>query len=637
MPVGAAQRADGSCEFAVWAPRQKSVKLHLFGSPRETETDSPANSGDRSNERYIEMEQNNFGYFRATVENIAPDCRYMYQLNQPENGRLNGMERPDPASRFQPEGVHRASEMVDLGNFSWTDHGWKAPALEQSIFYEVHIGTYTPTGTLDALAEQLPKLADLGVTTIELMPVAQFPGARNWGYDGVYPYAVQNTYGGPRALQRFVNAAHAHGLAMALDVVYNHLGPEGNYLSEFGPYFTEKYKTPWGQAINFDGAQSDPVRKFFIDSAINWFENYHIDVLRLDAIHGIFDSSAVHFLAELQERVDDAGTRLGRELILVAESDLNDAKVLFPRERGGYGMKAQWSDDFHHSLHTLLTKENKGYYADFRDAKDLAVVLRDGWLYQGQYSTFRRRRHGNSARGIPRSRFVVCSQNHDQVGNRARGDRLSQLVNFEAQKLAAGVTLLSPFVPLLFMGEEYGETSPFLYFCEHGDEDLIEAVRRGRHAEFVEFGWQNEVPDPQDPATFRNSKLRSLDHKEPHHTLRRLYQMLVRFRQDNEFGASADWLVIEDDKRKIVKLIRTRNGKTIAIIFNFGGEVLDGMPKEVSELGLQSVPGPWAVALCSSDPKWLGPGAPSRDEACGQDSIRLSPQSFLVLQRDENN
>lgn len=351
--------------------------------------------------------------------------------------------------------------------------------------------------------------------------------------------------------------------------------------------------------------------------------------MRLDAIHGIFDFSAVHFLAELQERVDDAGKRLGRELILVAESDLNDAKVLLPRERGGYGMKAQWSDDFHHSLHTLLTKENRGYYADFGDVKDLAVVLRDGW-YQGQYSTFRRRRHGNSARGIARSGFVVCSQNHDQVGNGARGERLSQLVNFEAQKLAAGVTLLSPFVPLLFMGEEYGETSPFPYFSEHEDENLIEAVRRGRHAEFVEFAWQNEVPDPQDPATFKNSKLRSLDYKEPHHTLRRLYQMLLRFRQDNEFGASADWPVIEDDKRKIVKLIRTRNSKT-------GGEVLDGMPKEVLELGSQSVPGPWAVAFCSSDPKWLAPGATSRDDADGQDSIRLSPQSFLVLQRDENN
>jgi maltooligosyltrehalose trehalohydrolase len=637
MPVGVEQRADGSYEFAVWAPRHESVKLHLFGSAWRAAVDAPANSADYSNERYIKMERNNFGYFRATVENIFPDCRYMYQLNGPENGRLNGTERPDPASRSQPEGVHRASQVVDLRSFSWTDRDWKAPALEKSVFYEVHIGTYTPAGTLDALAEQLAKVADLGVTTVALMPVAQFPGARNWGYDGVYPYAVQNTYGGPRALQRFVNAAHAHGLAVALDVVYNHLGPEGNYLSEFGPYFTEKYKTPWGPAINFDGAQSEPVRRFFIDNAIDWFENYHIDALRLDAIHAIFDFSAVHFLAELQERVHEAGKSLGRELILVAESDLNDAKVLLPRERGGYGMKAQWSDDFHHSLHTLLTKENRGYYADFGDVKDLAVVLRDGWLYRGQYSTFRRRRHGNSARGIARSGFVVCSQNHDQVGNRARGERLSQLVNFEAQKLAAGVTLLSPFVPLLFMGEEYGETSPFLYFSEHEDESLIEAVRRGRQAEFVEFGWQNEVPDPQDAATFKNSKLRGLDYKEPHHTLRRFYQMLLRFRQDNQFGASADWLVIADDKRKMVKLIRTRNSKTIAIIFNFAGEALDGMPKEVLELDSQSVPGPWAVAFCSSDAKWLGPGATSGDDAGGQDSITLSPQSFLVLQRDENN
>jgi maltooligosyltrehalose trehalohydrolase len=635
VPVGTSHRPDGSCEFAVWAPRPKSVKLHLFGSEIDSGVNSPEISSGKSSDRYIEMERNSFGYFRATVADIPCKCRYMYRLELQENshgvGPLKWTERPDPASRFQPEGVHCASQVVDLESFSWTDQGWKSPTIEQSIFYELHIGTYTPAGTLGAVVEQLPKLANLGVTTVELMPVAQFSGARNWGYDGVYPYAVQNTYGGPQALQSFVNAAHASGLAVALDVVYNHLGPEGNYLSDFGPYFTERYKTPWGQAINFDGTESEPVRRFFIDNAIHWFEKYHIDVLRLDAIHGIFDFSALPFLAELQERVDETSKRLGRELILVAESDLNDAKVLLPREIGGYGVKAQWSDDFHHSLHTLLTNERDGYYGDFGEVRDLAAVLKHGWLYEGQFSPFRRRRHGNPARGIPRSRFVVYSQNHDQVGNRASGERLSQLVNFEAQKLAAGVTLLSPFAPLLFMGEEYGETSPFLYFTDHADQDLIAAVRRGRRTVCAESGWQNEVSDPQSPATFKNSTLRHMVDKEPHRTLRRLYQTLLCFRRKNELDASTDWLVTEDEKGKTLKLIRTRNGMAIAIVFNFGAKVLAGVTGQLLELDPELALGRWSVALCSSDATWLGPGLKSGDELAVNDPIALFSQSFLVL------
>src|SRR5579862_790268 len=482
--IGAIPRAGASWHFSVWAPKRQSVAVHVLGD----------------NEQMVRMEKADCGYYHATLRNLATGDRYLYRLDDEH-------ERPDPASRFQPDGVHGPSQLVDLRAFEWSDSNWKGRPLGSSIFYELHVGTYTREGTFEAIIERLPELVDLGVTTIELMPVAQFPGSRNWGYDGVYLFAPQNSYGGPYALERLVDAAHAHGLAVALDVVYNHLGPEGNYLAEYGPYFTEKYRTPWGKAVNFDDAHSEPVRRFFIQNALYWLKEYHFDALRLDAIHGIFDFSGRHFLEELQDEVGRLAKQLGRQIHLIAESDLNDARVLLPREKGGYGLAAQWSDDFHHSLHTLLTRERNGYYGDFGDVHHLAGVIRDGWYYRGQFSHFRRRQHGNSARGIAKSRFVVFSQNHDQVGNRALGERLSRLVSFEGQKLAAGVTLLSPFVPLLFMGEEYGETSPFQYFVSHGDKDLIEAVRRGRQEEFASFGWKTEVPDPQAESTFVNSKL----------------------------------------------------------------------------------------------------------------------------------
>ena len=649
LPVGAKPQADGSCEFVVWAPNNKSVKLRLLaeGTQRAWAGDERASlAGDLSKDsagkvrsdpgsRTIEMERNEFGYFRADVVNVSAGARYVYQLGTGEKSE-GGPERPDPASRFQPDGVHGSSQVINLSDFAWTDGNWRAALLAQSIFYELHIGTFTRAGTLDAATEELPKLADLGITTIELMPLGQFPGTRNWGYDGVYPYAVQNSYGGPRALQRFVNAAHRQGLAVALDVVYNHLGPEGNYLGEFGPYFTNKYSTPWGQAINFDGSQSEPVRRFFIDNAIHWIEDYHIDLLRLDAIHGIFDFGAVHFLAELQMRVSDAAKRLGRDLTLVAESDLNDVRVLLSGERGGYGLQAQWSDDFHHSLHALLTKETQGYYEDFGRVADLGTVLRDGWLYQGQYSAFRKRRHGNSPRGIVRSSFVVCAQNHDQVGNRPLGERLSQLASFEAQKLAVGVLLLSPFVPLLFMGEEYGETAPFLYFTEHGDPDLVEAVRKGRRAEFEEFAWREEVPDPQDAGTFEKTKLRGaqLEHQQ---TLRRLSQKLMTFRRQNELGANADWQITEDETWKILRLTRTRNGVTTAILFNFSDQLVEEQACEMA-LGAEGSAGsvaevPWTVEICSSDRAWLGSGVTTFGDARGRGEVNLAPMSFIVLQQ----
>jgi maltooligosyltrehalose trehalohydrolase len=642
--VGVEVRPDGTCEFILWAPNHKSVKLCLVSEDPRRPSEGVLRSNSAGNlsqhpadkvcgspkGRRIEMERNQFGYFRAEVSVLA-GARYLYQLGPNENGEA-GAERPDPGSRFQPDGVHGASQVVDLKDFVWTDANWKAPSLEQSVFYELHVGTFTQAGTLGAAAEKLPYLADLGITTIELMPVAQFPGTRNWGYDGVYPYAVQSAYGGPRALQRFVNAAHEHGLAVALDVVYNHLGPEGNYLAEFGPYFTNKYTTPWGQAINFDGSHSEPVRRFFVDNAIHWIENFHIDVLRLDAIHGIFDFGAVHFLAELQARVSETGKRLGRSVNLVAESDLNDARVLLGGERGGYGIPAQWCDDFHHSLHALLTKETQGYYSDFGRVADLGAVLRDGWLYQGQYSAFRKRRHGNSPRGIARSSFVVCVQNHDQVGNRAFGDRLSQQVSFAAQKLAAGLVLLSPFVPLLFMGEEYGEISPFLYFTDHSDRDLVEAVRNGRRIEFKDFGWRQEVPDPQDPKTFEESKLLGAD-TEQQQNLSRFYQALITFRRQNELGANAEWKIEENEELKVLRLTRTRNSVTTTILCNFGDELVEE-PTDGTALGdADPLVEEWRVEIWSSDRAWLGCGMTPLDDPKQPGNVKLAPLSFTVLQR----
>jgi maltooligosyltrehalose trehalohydrolase len=604
VPLGAIRQADGAWGFSVWAPGRQKVAVHLFGS----------------RDRFIPMARNPYGYHQVLVSEIEPKSRYVYQLDGLQ-------EYPDPASRFQPEGVHGPSELVELDAFPWTDANWKAPSLEESIFYELHVGTYSEVGSLDGVRAHLAELAGLGVTTIELMPVAQFPGLRNWGYDGVYPFAVQNSYGGPLALQRFVNAAHAQGLAVALDVVYNHLGPEGNYLGQFGPYFSDRYKTPWGQAINYDGPECGPVRQYFIENTLYWFEKYHIDILRLDAVHGIFDFGAFHILAELENQVELASKRLGRELHLVAESDLNDARILLPGEKGGHALPAQWSDDFHHSLHTLLTHETKGYYGDFGRVGHLASTLRDGWFYHGQYSQFRHRRHGNSPAGIPRSHFVVCNQNHDQVGNRARGERLSMLVNFEARKLAAGMTLLSPFVPLLFMGEEYGETAPFQYFTSLGDKDLVEAVRRGRREEFAEFGWSGEVPDPQDEATFANSRLRhGLRETDPHHALLLFYQELIRFRRANHLGADADLEITENESQSILTVARTAERRRLLMIFNFGA----------NEVRLPSVVRSrhWTTELHSADSQWLGPNNLFPRTVGPADIIMLPGQSFVVFSHE---
>ena len=605
--IGANRLPDGSWEFLVWAPHARTVSVHFVSGCREIIPTDPLADG----------------YHRATIKTLTPGCEYFYKLD-------GERDLPDPASRFQPQGVHGPSRIVDPEAFRWTDGKWNGIPLGRSIFYELHVGTYTSEGSFDAVIPHLQELAALGVTTIELMPIAQFPGSRNWGYDGVYMFAPQNSYGGPESLQRLVNAAHQQGLAVALDVVYNHLGPEGNYLSAYGPYFTDRYRTPWGQAINFDGEGSDEVRRFFIENALYWLQDYHFDALRLDAVHGIFDFGARHFLAELKSSVADLSQRLGRPLHLIAESDLNDSRVLADPERGGYGLDAQWSDDFHHSVHTLLTRENLGYYSDFGGIPPLATTLRDGWYYSGQHSNYRKRRRGNSAHGIPPAKFVVCNQNHDQIGNRAAGERLSSLVNFEALKLAAGINLLSPFVPMLFMGEEYGENAPFQYFTSHGDPELVEAVRRGRREEFAAFGWEGIVPDPQDEQTFARSSLNhSLKQEEPHRTLWRFYQRLIQIRDEQSLGTLSSPSVRELGGCALL-IMRENASQQLATIYNFAEFPVT--------LNLPDLAGKWSTVIHSADASWNGPerNLASQITLLSAEELRLSPHSFLVIKRPES-
>jgi len=460
------------------------------------------------------MRQTTDGLFETEIENIAAGARYQY--------RLDGERfRPDPASRWQPEGVHGPSVAVDPSTFAWTDAPFKGHALTDLVFYELHVGTFSAAGTFERVIPHLDRLVDLGITAIELMPLAEFPGSRGWGYDGVHLYAPQSTYGGPQGLRRLVDAAHARGLSVVLDVVYNHLGPEGNYLSEYGPYFTDRYKTPWGSAMNFDGADGGGVRRHFVENARYWVREFHIDGFRLDAIHAIYDASPVHILAEIAHAAQEEGRRLGRPVHVVAESHDNDRKLVLPAAGGGIGLGAVWSDDFHHAVHVRLTGETNGYYADFDQPGRLARAIEQGFAFQGEESSYFGRARGTPSADLPGERFVISVQNHDQVGNRALGDRLSTIIPFEATKLAVALLFVSPALPLLFMGEEYGETAPFQYFTSFIDRELSQAVRRGRAAEFSRFAWTRPIPDPDAPATFVASRLNHALASAPRH--RELY------------------------------------------------------------------------------------------------------------------
>ncbi|MBV8514102.1 MAG: malto-oligosyltrehalose trehalohydrolase [Acidobacteria bacterium] len=613
--LGATRTADGRWQFVVWAPKRKSVELLLLPSQSASGEATPSSAA-----KSVVMERVSAGYFCVALEGVEPGTRYSYRLD-------GGDSRPDPASRFQPDGVHGPSQVVDTSKFQWTDQTWKGVSLRDTIFYELHVGTFTSEGTISALIPHLDKLAALGVTTIELMPLSQFPGGRNWGYDGVFPFALQNSYGSVADLQRFVDAAHAKKLAVCLDVVYNHLGPEGNYLNEYGPYFTDFYHTPWGSALNFDGRQSDDVRNFFIQSARYWLEQLHFDALRLDAVHSIYDASANPFLAEVSNEVRALSRRLGREIVLIAESDLNDARMVLPTgpEAQGLGMHGQWADDFHHSLHTLITKERAGYYGDFGTIRHLVKTISNGWYYDGIYAPHRERRHGNSPLKLEPEQFVVCIQNHDQVGNRALGDRISQLTDFEGLKLVAGVTLLSSFTPLLFMGEEYGEKAPFQYFTSHGDPGLADAVRKGRQAEFAHFGWKGQIPDPQSEDTFVRSRLdHSLPDHEPHRTLWLFYQSLLEYRRPRRLSDVRPTTV--DELPNALFVLQETDVARIAALFHFG--------EATSKVSFKLPTGTWKKQIDSADPKWKGPSAlPEKIEGSNTTQLTLQPRSFVVFEQ----
>ena len=499
-------------KFEVWAPNAKQVAVQVDGLLHPMKCDKD-------------------GCWWADVEQVGPQSEYGFSL---DGGRL----LPDPRSPYQPNGINGLSRLVDHSRFKWSDAGWQAKPLSSALIYECHIGTFSPGGSYCSAIEKLDYLVELGVTHLEIMPVNEFSGKWGWGYDGVSLFAPFHHYGTPEDFKSLINACHAKGLAVILDVVYNHLGPVGNFLPEFGPYFTDAYHTPWGSAVNLDSAGSNEARQFFIDNALMWLRDYHLDGLRLDAIHALQDDSATHLLEQMSAEVDSLEAHLGRHLVLIAESDLNDPCVIRSRDAHGFGIDAQWSDDLHHCLHALLTGEVTGYYEDFGKFSHLATALKEAFVYNGGYSQHRGRRHGKRALGVSGHRFLAYSQNHDQIGNRAAGERLSQMISPGLQKIAAALVLTSPFVPMLFMGEEFSASTPFQYFTQHEDEELGQKVSEGRKSEFAAFGWSpDDVPDPQDPETFEHSKLNWDEVNSGHHA-----EMLAWYKELIDLRRQQTWL-----------------------------------------------------------------------------------------------
>ena len=593
--VGVEYLDNEKCRFTVWAPEAKTVAVVL-----------------KKYEDPFRLEQQG-AYWEATIEGVIPGDLYQYIVDG--EGPL-----PDPASLSQPMGVHSWSQVLDQKAFSWTDQSWKGRETRDMILYELHTGTFTQEGTFQGITAKLDHLEELGINTIEIMPIAQFPGSRNWGYDGVYPYAVQDSYGGVAGLKQLVNTCHQRGFAVILDVVYNHLGPEGNYLPAYGPCFTDKYHTPWGSAINFDDAYSDGVREFFLQNALMWLRDFHIDGLRLDAVHEIIDRGAVHFLEELSRRVNELEEECGRRLVIIAESDLNDARLVRDLPNG-FGLEAQWVDDFHHCVHTVLTGEKAGYYMDYGTIELLEKSFRQAFVYDGSYSVFRKKRIGNSPQGLPPDRFVVSVQNHDQVGNRLLGERLSTLVSFEKQKLAAGLLLLAPYVPMLFMGEEFGAGEPFRYFISHGDEDLVRAVREGRRKEFEYFNHSAaEFPDPQAETSFQESKLDwNFKNKKPQSILFSFYKELIQLRKKGTFRPLSEGVETQSDTRSEILRVRASSG-ALSAWFNFGKQ---------EQLLVEDLQAGWELVFFSAQRKWGG--SMEGDPLFERNSLRLPPESFVII------
>ena len=555
MKIGSNYLGNGRCEFTVWAPAYEEVAVQLV-CPTQ---------------RLLPMQKDEWGYFKVLADDIEPGTLYFYKLG-------GEIDRPDPASHSQPKDVHGPSDVVEHSKMNWTDAGWSGIPLEEMILYELHVGTFTSEGTFEAIIPRLQELHEFGVNAIELMPIGQFPGNRNWGYDGVFPFAPQHSYGGSEGLKKLVNAAHQQGIAIIFDVIYNHFGPEGNYFSDYGSYLTAHYKTAWGNAINFDGAYSYGVRNYFIENALYWFENYHIDALRLDASDHIYDIGVTHFLQELAEKVDALSQKLGRKLYLTAENDLSDTKI-------------------------------------------------KGFVYSGQYSPFRKKFHGSNSSAIPGHQFVVFTQNHDQVGNRMLGERLSHIVSFEALKLAAGVLLLAPNVPLIFMGEEYAEDAPFLYFVSHTDPDLIVAVEEGRKKDFAEFHLEGEFIDPFSPDTFQKCQLNWEKRKEgKHKVMLELYQHLIRLRRTIPALKQLDKQNLETSVVENDKLLFLRRGSQESQIFC----IMNFNDRDVT---FQASPdGIWHKILDSSDSQWMGSGSTMPDKLIRDREMTISLHSFALYE-----
>ena len=557
LQFGASVRSDDTTEFRVWAPNLTDLAVRILGEhPRTIPMTRSPNSEDSE--------------FVAIVPHVSAGTGYSYVLD-------GQRERPDPVSRSQPSGVHGPSRIVDPASFHWSDQGWAGIPLKDFIIYEFHTGTFAGEGTFESVIPRLPYLRDLGITAVEIMPVAEVPGNRNWGYDGASLYAPQSSYGGPTGLKKLVDTCHQQGLAVVLDVVYNHLGPEGNYLPEFAPCFTDTHHTPWGKAINFDGPQSDGIRRFIIDNALYWLTEYHVDALRLDAIHGIYDFGARHILDELSDAFHNQARRLHRQAWLIAESDLEDVRIINPRSKGGYALDAQWHDDFHHALYAVLTGQRQGFLMDFGALGDLSKSISDGFVFDWRYSHYRQRHFGSSSKDRPGEQFVGFIQNHDQIANTSRGKRLASLVSAGKQKLAAVLTLCSPFLPLLFMGEEYGETAPFLYFTSFDDPGLATAVREGRKRELGSHYSESDFADPQAPSTFERCKLDwSKTSTSPHGEIVRLYRDLISLRKQRPSlgNCRKDLTEIQFDeqaKRLVMKRTDPAGGSAL-LILNFSAE-----------------------------------------------------------------
>jgi maltooligosyltrehalose trehalohydrolase len=579
---------DGATRFEVWAPAASSVEVQI-----ERDHDSVRDAG----VEIVRLEREagvvaELDTWSVSVVDVGHGDRYRFRLD-------GGDWLADPASRWQPDGVHGPSAVVDESVFRWHDDAWTGVALDDTVLYELHVGTFTAEGTFDAAIRHLPRLSELGITTIELMPVAAFPGTRNWGYDAVFPFAVQESYGGPTGLARFVDAAHRFGLGVVLDVVYNHLGPEGNVLGRYAPYFTDAHRTPWGDAVNVAEAGSDGVRRYFVENAVGWVRDVHLDGLRLDAVHAIVDPTPIPFVQELTSAVHDAARAAGRSVLVTVESSANDPRIVRSVAEHGWGCDAVWDDDVHHALRVALTGERHEYYANYSGAADVATAWERRWVYSGQHSPGFGRRHGAPADDLDHRRFVVFGTNHDHVGNTPAGARLlaDAETNDPRHRLAAAAILLSPFTPMLFMGEEYGETAPFPYFIDHGDAELVEAVRAGRQREFSGANWSGDVSDPADPATFERAILDvTLTEREPHRSRLAMYTELLRIRREHPVLTDPTVQQRVSIVGDTMFVVRSTPDLTASLVFNFSGSSLE-----------HPAPDPAGdTVFDSDDPRWCG-------------------------------